>query len=160
MSKPTKLDGNERWKSKMLLTEHKEQYDQRNSPKATGRPTKEEIEMIRDYVIYPHLIRMIQKSMDDVNLAHIALKGVLQRCLECIMFSISDDFYKLKKELKQRNIRVEEEEINDDILYYRYYCRGYEEQFGIVREALRTEIRTKITDYTMQLGKQLKSDKG
>jgi len=156
----SKLDGNERWKSKMLLTEHKEQYEQRDQPKLIGRPTSDELIMIRDFVMYPHLIKMLQKSLTDMSFSHVALKGVIIRCLEHIMFSISDDFYKHKKELKQRNIRVIEEEINDDILYFRYYCRGYEERFGIVREALRTEIRTKLTDYTMQLGKQLKNDKG
>ena len=29
----SKLDGNERWKSKMLLTEHQEEYESRNDPK-------------------------------------------------------------------------------------------------------------------------------
>lgn len=37
----SKLDGNERWKSKMLLTEHQEQYESRNDPKKTSRPTTE-----------------------------------------------------------------------------------------------------------------------
>lgn len=156
----SKLDGNERWKTKMLLTEHKEQYEMRDQAKLSGRPTPDELVMIRDYIMYPQMIKMIQKSMNDMEFAHVALKGVIIRCLEYIMFSISDDFYKHKKEFKKRNIRVVEEEINDDILYYRYFCRGYEERFGIVREALRTEIRTKLTDCTMQLGKQLKNDKG
>ncbi|GBG06333.1 hypothetical protein PAT3040_00858 [Paenibacillus agaridevorans] len=156
----SKLDGNERWKSKMLLTEHKEQYEMRDQPKLSGRPTSEELIMIREYILYPQMLKMIQKSNDDMGFAHIALKGVIMRCLEYIMFSITNDFYEHKKELRERNIKVVEEEINDDILYYRYYCRGYDEKFGIVREVMRTEIRTKFTDYTMQLGKQLKSNKG
>lgn len=153
----SKLDGNERWKSKMLLTEHKEQYEQREQPKLSGRPTAEELVMIRDYVIFPQLIKMLQKSLDDMSFAHVALKGVILRCLEYIMFCVTDDFYAHKRELKKHNIRVVEEETNDDILYYRYYCRGYEERFGIVREVLRTELQLRLTEYTKQLGNQLKS---
>ncbi|GBG06506.1 hypothetical protein PAT3040_01033 [Paenibacillus agaridevorans] len=144
----------------MLLTEHKEQFESRDQPKLSGRPTPEEYVMIRDFVIYPQLVKMVQKSMDDMGFSHVALKGVILRCLEHIMFNISDDFFKHKKELKNRNIKVVEEETNDDILYYRFYCRGYEERFGIVREALRTEIRLKLTNYTNALGQQFKSNKG
>ncbi|OUS75351.1 hypothetical protein B1748_17890 [Paenibacillus sp. MY03] len=156
----SKLDGNERWKSKILLTEHKGQYEMRDQPKLSGRPTSEELIMIRDFILYPHMLKRIQKSNDDMGFAHIALKGVIIRCLEYILFSITEDFYALKQGLKNLNIKVVEEEINDDIIYYRYYCRGYEERFGIVREVLRTDIRTKFTDYTLQLGKQLKNDRG
>ncbi|GBG09357.1 hypothetical protein PAT3040_04001 [Paenibacillus agaridevorans] len=156
----SKLDGNERWKTKILLTEQKGQYEVRDQLQLTGRPSSEELIMIRDYILYPHMLKMIQKSNDDMGFAHIALKGVITRCLEYILFSITDDFYALKRELKNLNIKVVEEEISDDIIYHRYYCRGYEERFGIVREVLRTDIRTKFTDYTMQLGKQLKANKG
>ncbi|MFD2116304.1 hypothetical protein ACFSTH_08545 [Paenibacillus yanchengensis] len=153
----TKLDGNERWKGKMLLTEHQEQYDQRQVIKsAAGRPTSEELDMIRDLVVLPHLITMIQKSLEDMAFSKITLKGVVIRCLEVIMFKITDDYYVLKRELKQRNIKVSDEETNDGILYYRYYCRGYEEKFGIVRETLRSDVTLKLTKYTNDIGKLLK----
>lgn len=149
----SKLDGNNRWGGKMLLTEHQEQYDQRNNVNPAGRPTPEELEMIRDIILFPHLITMTQKSIEDIGFAKITLKGVVIRCLEVIMFRISDDYYALKRELKNRNIRVSEEETNDGILYYRYICRGYEEKFGIVRETLRTEMSMRLTKYTADIAK-------
>jgi len=152
----SKLDGNNRWGGKMLLTEHQEQYDQRLDAKPIGRPSPDELEMIRDLIMFPQLITMVQKSIEDMGFAKIALKGVIVRCLEIIMFRISDDYYALKRELKNRNIRVHEEETNDGILYYRYFCRGYEEQFGIVRETLRTEMSTRLTKYTNDIGQALK----
>ena len=152
----SKLDGNNRWGGKMLMTEHQQQYDNRSQPKITGRPTKEELEMVRDFIAYPHIINMIQKSQEDVGLAHITLKGVIIRCLEYLMFKASNDFYSLKRELKSRNIRVIEEETNDGILYYRYFCRGYEDKFGIVKETLRTEIIQRMTRYTAEIGQQFR----
>lgn len=155
----SKLDGNERWKGKMLLTEHQEQYDQRNN-KQTSRVTTEELTMIRDLVMLPYLITMIQKSIEDMGFSKIALKGLIVRCLEVIMFKISDDYYSLKRELKKRNISVSEEETNDGIMYYRYYCRGYEEKFGIVRETLRSEIAKRLTKYTAEISQTLKKSNG
>ncbi len=155
----SKLDGNERWKSKMLLTEHKEQYDHRDTHKLTGRPTPDELTMIRDYIMLPHMITMIKKCIDDMTFTHIALKGVILRCLEVIMFRVSDDYYALKRQLKKQNIKVLHEEMNDGILYFSYYCRGYEEKFGIVRETLRSEISIRMTSYTEEIGNKLRKER-
>lgn len=155
----SKLDGNERWKSKMLLTEHSEQYDQRHHHKLVGRPTPEELTKIRDYIMLPHMITMIKKCIDDTAYSHIALKGVVARCLEVMMFRVSDDYYVLKKELNNHNIKVVSEETDNGILYFRYFCRGYEERFGIVREALRSEISIRMTQYTDELGIKLRAGK-
>jgi len=152
----SKLDANNRWGGKILLTEHQEGYDRRHDDKPTGRPTPEELEMIRDLIMFPQLIAMTQKSIEDIGLSKLTLKGVVARCLEVIMFRISDDYYALKRELKNRNIKVNEEETNDGILYYRYFCRGYEEQFGIVRETLRTEMSMRLTKYTADIAQTLK----
>ncbi|MEF2246457.1 hypothetical protein [Paenibacillus sp. IITD108] len=156
----SKLDANNRWSGKMLLTEHQEQYDQRNDEKPNGRPSTEELEMIRDLVMFPQLITMVQKSIEDMGFAKITFKGVVNRFLEVIMFRISDDYYALKRELKKRNIKVSEEETNDGILYYRYFCRGYEEKFGIVRETLRTEMSMRLTKYTTDITQALKKPTG
>ncbi|GBG10428.1 hypothetical protein PAT3040_05161 [Paenibacillus agaridevorans] len=122
----------------------------------SGRPTPDELVMIRDFITYPHIINMIQKSQEDMGFAHIALKGVIIRCLEFLLFKATNDFYVLKRELKSRNIKVVEEDTNDGILYFRYFCRGYDDKFGIVRETLRTEIVLRMTKYTNEIAKQLK----
>ncbi len=140
----------------MLMTEHQQQYDNRSQPKLTGRPTREELVMIRDFIIYPHVISMIQRSQEDVSSAQLALKAVIIRCLEYLMHRASNDYYSLKRELKSRNIKVMEEETNDGILYYRYFCRGYDDKFGIVRETLRTEIIQQMTRYTNEIGQKLR----
>jgi len=92
-----------------------------------------------------------------MGFAHVTLKNVIIRCLEHILFAIGNDYRKLKQEMRRRGIKVVEEDVNDGILYFRYYCRGYEERFGIVRETLRSEIILKLTGYTSSLGQQLKN---
>lgn len=155
----SKLDGNERWKSKMLLTEHQEQHEQRGKVPLTGRPELEELTMIRDYIMFPHIITMLQKGMEHVRLDRFPLKDLIIRCLEVFMLRATDEYYVLKRSLKQRNIHVFADEAGDGILYHYYRCRGYEEKFGIAREALRMEISNKMTQYTEDLGRQLRSPK-
>lgn len=120
----------------------------------SGRPTSEETEMIRDVILYPHILQMIHKSQDDIGAAHIALKGIIGRCLDFLMSRATNDYYELKRSLKARNIRVVEEEANEGILYFRYFCRGYEERFGIVRETLRHAIIKRMNAYTQEIGQK------
>jgi hypothetical protein len=154
----SKLDDNNRWSGKMLLTEHQEQYDAKKAGiPTTGRPTIDELTMIRDAVMYPYIVMMLQNGIDNVEASRLPLKSLLTRCLEVLMNSVSDDQFALKRDLRKRSIKVQNEEAGDGILYFRYTCRGYNERFGIAREALRNEISARLTNYVDEIGAQLRN---
>ncbi|XID95196.1 hypothetical protein ACF3MZ_12070 [Paenibacillaceae bacterium WGS1546] len=141
----SKLEGNERWKSKMLLTEHQEQYENRGRKETKGRATPEELTLIRDCILLPHLLTMIQKGLDELNRSKITLHQMAGRFMLLVMDRISAELYRVKRELKRRSIKVLSEETRDDIVYNRYVCRGYEEKFGMTREIMRSEIRMRLS---------------
>lgn len=148
----SKLDGNERWKSKMLLTEHQEQYEGRNELKnAQKRPTEDELIMIRDYVLLPHMLTMVQKSIDDIENHSNLLKQLYLAAGRVIMNQISDDLYNLRRELSKRNIKIINDEQVDLIVYHRFICRGYEERFGMVRDVMRSEISIRLSKYLKEI---------
>lgn len=155
----SRLEGNGRWHSKMLLTEHQEQYDQRQDPKRSNRPTPEELVMIRDYVLLPHMMTMVQKGIDDIEKSPNVLASVLRRpsleAAHALLTRLSQDLYLLRRELTKRKIRIIEDEQIDMTVYYRYFCRGYEDRFGMVREVMRGEISKRMTRYSGQLSKVL-----
>lgn len=153
----SKLDGNERWKSKMLLTEHVEQYEQQHHPSAAAKIiTAEERTMIRDYILLPHMEKMVQKSIADVEHSTNILKRLYLMAGQKILDRIVKDLYKLRSELKKRNIKILTEEQSDLVVYHHYYCRGYEERFGMTRDVMRSEISMQLTKYTSELAAQLK----
>ena len=143
----SKLDGNERWKSKMLLTEHQEQYESRNKKMPSGRITTEELTLIRDSIMLPHMLTMSSKSLQEVQRSTNLFKRFFEQMIQMIMDSITQDLNKIHRELRQRNIKIYEDEMSDGILYHRYFCRGYEDRFGIVREVLRSEISVRMAKY-------------
>lgn len=145
------------WETKLMSPELMAGWSSRSDEALTGRPTTAELIMIRGYTLYPHLVVMLQKSLEDIKLSHVALKDIIVRCMENLMFAISDDCHHLKRELKRRNIKVIDDTVNDGIYYYRYFCRGYEDRFGIMRETMRTELRNMLTAYTNDLGRNLRS---
>lgn len=153
----SKLDGNERWKSKMLLTEHQEQYENRNKNLQTGRITTEELTMIRDAIMFPYMLTMCSKSLQDLQSSTHLFKQLFEQIIQVTMNYITKDLSKVNQELRQRNIKIFSDEAYDGIIYHRYVCRGYEDQFGIVREVLRSEISIRFTKYASRILLQLKS---
>lgn len=155
----SKLDGNERWKSKLLLTEHADQYDQYEQQRDTPRNnliTSEERIMLRDYILLPHIETMVQKSLSEVEYSVNILKRSYLMAGQYIMEKVIQDQHRLRREMKQRNIKILHEEQSELVVYYRYYCRGYEERFGITRDVMRTEISLRLTRYIAELGVLLK----
>jgi hypothetical protein len=153
----SKLDGNERWKSKMVLTEHVEQYEQRNEPKTSNRPTTEELTMVRDYVLMPHMLTMVQKAADEIKNSSNILRRHFMVSTQILMDRITKDMYLLRKELTRRNIKVVADEQVDVVIYHKIICRGYEERFGMIREVVRSEISVRLTNYLNEMSKLLES---
>lgn len=147
----SKLDGNERWKTKMLLTEHQEHYDNRGEQNYSNRPTPEEFTMIRDYVLLPHMLTMVQKCVDDIDNSSYLLKKLFVAASQEVMNRISKDLYEIRRELKRRNIKILNDEQVDTVLYYHFVCRGYQDRFGIVREVMRAEISVRFTKYLKEI---------
>lgn len=135
----SKLDGNGRWGTKMLLTEHQEQYQNRDNKISKG-VTTDEIKLIREYVLLPHTLTMLQKSLDDLKRSRIMLHQIMEQFIIKVMDEVSGELYRVRRELKQHDIKVLSDESHDDIVYTRYICRGYENRFGMTREIMRSEI--------------------
>jgi hypothetical protein len=151
----SKLDGNGRWESKMVLTEHVDQYGKRNEPKNTNRPTTEELTMVRDYVLMPHMLTMVQKAADEIKNSSNILRRHFMVSTQILMDRITKDMYLVRKELTKRNIKVISDDQVDLVVYHKIICRGYEERFGMMRDVVRSEISVRLTKYLTEMSKLL-----
>ncbi|WP_438497483.1 hypothetical protein [Paenibacillus sp. IHBB 3054] len=152
----SKLNGNERWKTKMLMTEHVEQYEQKQDDEVRKMITVDERTMVRDLILLPYIDTMVSKSLKEIEHSGNILKRAYLMAGQAIQRRIIQDTYQLQKELKQRNIRMLADEQEEFLVYYKIFCRGYQERFGLTRDVMRTEISLRLTKYTADLGTVLK----
>ncbi|WP_040950522.1 hypothetical protein [Gorillibacterium massiliense] len=146
----SKLDGNERWNSKMLMTEHQEQYDRKQEAKRSG-PTPEELTMLRDYILLPYLLTMVERNYKEMTRSSMLLKKLFVFAAETLMDRISKDMHRLRRELSQRSIKVTGDSQEDMIYYYSFTCRGYQDKFGITRDLMKAQISIMLTQYLANL---------
>jgi hypothetical protein len=159
-----KLSGNGRWESsRMMLPEHRTQFLERHdggggegasdpsAPAAAATnprvPTKEELELIRSSVLLPMILSIAEKNQQEIDRSSYTFKPLYLKAMLVFMDVVSQEMARVRRELKQRNIRVIEDEQADLVMYYRFVCRGYEERFGMIREVVRAEIAVWITQY-------------
>ncbi|MBO9608145.1 MAG: hypothetical protein J7639_19455 [Paenibacillaceae bacterium] len=149
----SKLDGNERWKSKFILGEHVEQYNQERQTKPAQPVTNEEIEIALDAILHKHMIEMMEKYIGEVNatVRNKFLQHLLSSALNLLLQSISTHWNEVKRNMRQRNISMKEEESEDFVIYYRIYARGYNERFGMTRDIMRARIGVKLGQYAVQV---------
>jgi hypothetical protein len=156
-----KLEKNGLWESnRMMLPEHREALLQRRQPKTEqdmnrpNVPTQEELSWIRSCILLPILLSIVENNLQSIKTSSYPLKKLYITATQLLMDLIHSDLVKVKKLLKERNIKVFEDERIDGAIRYRFVCRGYEDSFAIMRDIVRAEISVKLSDYVRVLFKQ------
>ncbi|ASS66199.1 hypothetical protein [Paenibacillus sp. RUD330] len=123
-------------------------------------PLPEEMVMIRDAILIPHMIAMVEKSMNEIQNSPNVLKRAYAMTAQAIMDKLMADQFGLRRELSARNIKLylENPETNNTrhIINYKYIYRGYHHEFGIVREVMRSEISVQLARYITDIGEGLR----
>jgi hypothetical protein len=150
-----KLEGNGLWESsRMMLPQHREQSMEIRSdtpPPTPGPATNKEMEMMRDYIILPVALKIVEKNSLEVAKSAQMLKLVYAAAAKILVKQIREDVQKSKKVLVERNIRVFEHSKEDAELIYRYMCRGHEERLVMTKDFMRAEISARIGRYARGL---------
>ncbi len=127
-----------------------------NNKSGSGMITTEELTMLRDYILLPYMLMMVQKSVDDIEHSPNLLKQLYLATGQAVMNKISKDMRDIKRELTKRNIKIFSDEHVDFIVYHRFLCRGYEDRFGMTRDVMRSEISIRLGKYVAELSANIK----
>lgn len=122
--------------------------------KAHTRPNHHDVELIRDYILLPHMMTMVERSRQEIESSSNTLRDLMSRVLIVMLDTINAELLKIRIAMSKSNIKVWDDEHAGDVLYYRYKCRGYEERFGMMREVMRSEISVRLAKYGAQILKQ------
>ncbi|CAG7654891.1 hypothetical protein ACFQI7_23155 [Paenibacillus allorhizosphaerae] len=158
----SKLTDNLRWESsRMMLPQHKEALIERqNPPSETVRaqvPTREELEMIRDSVLLPIMLTMVEKNGKDMQLSTSSIRKLYVAATQVLMDRIHFELAAINKELRAKKIKVFKDDQEDTDLHYKYICRGYENKFAIMRDVARANISVKLGEHIQRMIEDMKA---
>jgi hypothetical protein len=147
---------NLRWESsRMMIPQHKEALNERQDPKPQIKtaqiPSREELELIRDHVMLPYMLTIVERNGKELQLSTNSLQKLYLSVTDILMNRIHSDLAKVNRELRERKIKVFQDEREDMDLHYRYICRGYENKFAIMRDVARSSIVIKIGEHIQRI---------
>ncbi|OAB33769.1 hypothetical protein [Paenibacillus glacialis] len=147
--------------SRMMLPQHKEQSlamsIQNDTSQGPQEPlTRKEMDMMREYVLLPVALHIVEKKILEVEMSPQMLKLLYSTAAKVLANHIREDMQKSKKLLFERNIRVFEDSKSDSELTYRYICRGMEDQFVMTKDYMRAEVSVRIGRYVRSLAAVMK----
>lgn len=148
--------GEDRWTTKFLLKEHTEAYGERYDKPVGDQPADEEWILMRDYILMPHLLTVVQRNIDQLSTYKGVLKDLYIRLAEEIASAVEKDMFRLRRELTRRNIHVDSGEQEDIVLNYMFKYRGYSGNFAITREEMRAQMGIRLTRYVAELLQKMK----
>ncbi|WP_159883508.1 hypothetical protein [Paenibacillus puerhi] len=158
-----KLTGNGRWEaSRMMLPEHKETLVERSAPKPEDAPTPkvptyEELELIRDAVLLPFMLTIVEDNSKDLLLLTSPLKKLYVMAAHVLLDHLHKELVHVNKELRARKIKVFRDDREDHDLHFRYIYRGYEDRFVITRDVAKATIGMKIAQRIRIIGSALQT---
>ncbi|WP_088834458.1 hypothetical protein [Paenibacillus tyrfis] len=157
-----KLTGNGRWETmRMMLPDHREALEEKQKhPGSLGTkkaevPTREELELIRDSVLLPVILTMIDRNVKELNLSVNPLRKLYMTATQALMNRVHSELAAVNRELRERKIKVFKDDREDTDLHFRYICRGYEDRFSIMRDVARASISTKIGQHIQKISVEL-----
>ncbi|UJF32277.1 hypothetical protein [Paenibacillus hexagrammi] len=125
-------------------------------------PTAEELYLIRESVLLPFLLTIIDKNVGELQSSlETPLKSLYLAAADRLVADIHKDLVRINRTLRSQNIKIWREEHNEnqkDELHYKYRCRGYTHELEVLRQTAKAELRVRLTLYVRQLSKELKKE--
>ena len=112
--------------------------------RAPMEKTEEELTYVKQSLILPivldvlaHDIRVLQSSKAKIN-------GLYAKYLNSLQDKASLELYHLRRQLRQRGIKVFRQERAKQGLEAEYLCRGYEHRFTMMWGVVKAEVETEL----------------
>ncbi|WP_217597191.1 hypothetical protein [Cohnella sp. GbtcB17] len=116
-----------------------------------GHAKIEELTIIRDVLIMPYMLDMLDNAKNYAEWSGSILKGLTKELGEILMNIITGDLADLRNELRRRQIKTWDMDQDDIALWMGYSARGYVSKFGITKEAARSQIKIMLGTYMGQI---------
>jgi hypothetical protein len=116
-------------------------------------PSREELDLIRDVILLPKMMTIVEKSRKEIELSDHSLKRLYLAVAEVLQDRIRGDLTVARKELKARGIKIWEDEQRPGGMEFRYHynCRGYVHEFSITRPIVKAQISVRFGRYIARM---------
>ncbi|WP_239616238.1 hypothetical protein [Cohnella mopanensis] len=109
---------------------------------------QEELRMVKESILIPVMLDYLESDIHMAQSAGFKLDMILIRGLKKVQDDIINEHYSIKKQLRERGIKVLPEARTKMGIEADYLCRGYQHHMTLLWGTVRTEALKKASECT------------
>ncbi|MBT2759945.1 hypothetical protein [Paenibacillus sp. ISL-20] len=113
---------------------------------ASQRQTNEDIRLVKYYLIYPVILDVLQRNIEQIKSGNWKLPDVFTTHLKLIQKKVNKEYFELRQEMRSRGIKVFEEKRDQKGISAKYLCRGYRYEMSLLWMLVKSETRIKLAN--------------
>ncbi|CAH1205539.1 hypothetical protein PAECIP111893_02367 [Paenibacillus plantiphilus] len=122
-------------------------------------PTREEIEAIRNSILLPFMLDMLEAELRKLQHDRQPLRNLFVEANESLSRDIFNELVTVRKYLKEHDIKVVEGDRVGEEMHYKFWCRGYEDEFMLMRFLAKSELSIRFGRYIGEMGTRWKKER-
>ena len=112
--------------------------------RAPMEKTEEELTYVKQSLILPIVLDVLAHDIRVLQSSKAKMNGLYAKYLHSLQDKASLELYHLRRQLRQRGIKVFRQERAKQGLEAEYLCRGYEHRFTMMWGVVKAEVETEL----------------
>ncbi|CAM4418131.1 hypothetical protein U9M73_08695 [Paenibacillus phoenicis] len=109
--------------------------------------TQEEAEMIKQYVLLPLLLDVLERDQRALASASLKLPQVYKGLIRLLQNAAAADLARVRQGMREHGLKVFEERRTNLGIEARYLCRGYTYEFSMLWGLVKAELIRRLCAY-------------
>jgi hypothetical protein len=117
--------------------------------------TDEESAIVHETIYLTMLLSVLDNEKKKIESSQHSLKPLYLKAVDVLVSRIINDLSHYKKVLREQKIKYHEQEHDRAVLRYTIFCRGYQNDVGIMKTVAKSELSVRLGNYIASLEKDL-----
>lgn len=106
-----------------------------------------ELKLIKARLLLPIILQLIEKDRSKMSTLDLKMNKIYQEFYQRLIDEVNKDLVAVRKGLREKGIKILEENINKEGLRAEYLCRGYQDTFAMIPDFVKAETETLYRKY-------------
>lgn len=108
---------------------------------------KDENHLFDEYLILSYSRKALEIDLTTLSQSSLKMKEPYVSFVHCILNKISQEMFKVKKQLNERNLKIEFIENDGTFTTFNCYCRGYVQTSRFLNTHLKNKVCEKLNEF-------------
>jgi hypothetical protein len=115
--------------------------------------TEEDLRLVKEFVLLPVLLDVLERDIRTLESVKLKMDAIYVAALRRVQDQIAADTAQLRQKMRERGIKVYEQQRTASGIEARYACRGYHRSFSMFWDLVKVELQERLRTYLQRMNK-------